>query len=137
MAENNILDKFRSDHVDSEKSKVNDAMTALLAQVLNGAVSVIKAAISKDKDKTILFISMEDVEIRDYPLKFLLGMEKHNGKEITAYSKSGMALVDAAVKNLDSRINTRLRNISDHIIIEIYWSVDQSSDQKPDDAEEK
>lgn len=137
MAENNILDKFRSDHVDSEKSKVNDAMTALLAQVLNGAVSVIKAAISKDKDKTILFISMEDVEIRDYPLKFLLGMEKYNGKEITAYSKSGMALVDAAVKNLDSRINTRLRNVSDHIIIEIYWSVDQSSDQKPDDVEEK
>ena len=137
MAENNILDKFRSDHVDSEKSKVNDAMTALLAQVLNGAVSVIKAAISKDKDKTILFISMEDVEIRDYPLKFLLGMEKYNGKEITVYSKSGMVLVDAAVKNLDSRINTRLRNVSDHIIIEIYWSVDQSSDQKSDDIEEK
>lgn len=118
----NIIDRLKAEHNNNETAKVIDAMNILLDKVLKGAKEVIRASISDDQERAVLFICMEDVEIEKYPIKFLLGMEKFNGKDITTYVDSGFDLIQRYIKKLDNKINTKIRPINEHIIIEIDWA---------------
>lgn len=123
MEKHNIIDTLKSEHAIAKSNRVIKAMQMLLNKVLGGAEKILKSAINNDLDEVMLFISVEDTEIEGYPIQFLLGLEKYEGKDVGEFVDTGLSIIKREMKKLDDRIDVTTKKSDDYLMIWADWKV--------------